>query len=210
MTVYYTTASKVAALLQVDAFDLNSTPTITQVEEIINRKEDEIDYFTNHSWREKTVTEELHTIEFRYNWLTGRPVYLNHRKVKTFDSNSGDKLEVWDGSNWVDWLTTYTEGRGNDFWVDYEQGIIYIKSMLIKGIPIEMRVTYRYGETTVPGDIEDACTKMVAIDLLTSDDRSVLLPEGTSNIPLGNKQTIWRNDINRILTRRQEFIIVSR
>ena len=49
--------------------------------------------------------------------------------------------------------------------------------------------------------IEDICTKMVAMDLLLSDDRSVLLPEGTQNIDLGAKYQLFKAQIAETLPR---------
>ena len=40
------------------SFDGSTTPTETQVEDIINKSEDFIDKYTNHAWRTTTVTDE--------------------------------------------------------------------------------------------------------------------------------------------------------
>ena len=54
--------------------------------------------------------------------------------------------------------------------------------------------------------IEDVCTKMVAIDILMSDDRSVLIPEGTQNVDLATKIQLYKQDISSILPRYIEVV----
>jgi len=50
------------------------------------------------------------------------------------------------------------------------------------------------------------CTKMVAIDLLMSDDRSVLIPEGTQNVDLASKIQLYRADVDRTMPRYMEVV----
>jgi hypothetical protein len=47
---------------------------------------------------------------------------------------------------------------------------------------------------------------MVAIDILMSDDRSVLIPEGTQNVDLTSKIQLYRQDIDRMLPRYVEVV----
>jgi hypothetical protein len=47
---------------------------------------------------------------------------------------------------------------------------------------------------------------MVAIDLLMSDDRSVLIPEGTQNVDLSTKIQLYKADIDKTLPRYMEVI----
>ena len=55
--------------------------------------------------------------------------------------------------------------------------------------------------------IEEAATKMTVIDLLMSDDRTVLLPEGTSNIDLSSKVQLLQAEVNAILARYTEIVL---
>ena len=59
---------------------------------------------------------------------------------------------------------------------------------------------------TIEKAIEDVCTKMVAIDLLMNDDRSVLIPEGTQNVDLSSKIQLYRQDIDATLPRYIEVV----
>ena len=72
-----------------------------------------------------------------------------------------------------------------------------------------MKATYVYGERYVEKAIEDICTKMVAMDLLLSDDRSVLMPEGTQNIDLGAKYQLFKSQISETLPRYMEVINIG-
>ena len=69
-----------------------------------------------------------------------------------------------------------------------------------------VKVSYIYGERYLEKAIEDVCTKMVAIDLLMNDDRSVLIPEGTQNVDLSSKIQLYRQDIDATLPRYIEVV----
>ena len=68
-------------------------------------------------------------------------------------------------------------------------------------------MSYIYGERYVEQAIEEAATKMVAVDLLMADDRSVLIPEGSENIPLTQKATMWKQESEAILRRYIEVVV---
>jgi hypothetical protein len=211
MTVTYCTAQNVADFLQVTAFSTTTTPTSTVVETRINEAEDYIDNYTGHAWRETTVSNEYHNIDRYYVRTTGFPVFLNHRHVRELDSEEDDALEVWDGNSWTDWLSesSRTEARNRDYWLRYEDGVLYLRKWTI--YPVGVRVTYRFGETTVPKPIQKAAILLTAIDLVGSDDRSVLLPEtGGSQVNYLNKIEKWEAQANRILDDYQEFRISTR
>jgi hypothetical protein len=94
-------------------------------------------------------------------------------------------------------------GRLRDWWIDNEMGIVYFNNSYPFFEWNAIKVAYIYGERYVEKAIEDVCTKMVAIELLMSDDRSVLIPEGTQNVDLASK---YRQDIDRTLPRYIEVI----
>ena len=48
---------------------------------------------------------------------------------------------------------------------------------------------------------------MVAIDVLMSDDRSVLIPEGTQNVDLTAKIQLLRAEVDSILARYIEIVV---
>ena len=122
----------------------------------------------------------------------------------------GDALEVWENNAYVDYLATKTEGRANDYWLNYEKGVLYIFDLPSRK-ENAVRIKYRYGGTTVPLDIERACTLMTAIDLVTSDDRSVLLPSGdNSALRMSEKIEVMQREVEKILTHRTEYRFMKR
>jgi hypothetical protein len=99
------------------------------------------------------------------------------------------------------------QGRLKDWWMDYEMGIIYFNNSYPYFEWNAIKVAYIYGERYVEKAIEEAATKMVASDLLMSDDRSVLIPEGSQNVDLGAKIQIYRNQAKAILSRYKEIVV---
>ena len=209
--VTYCTSNDVANFLSVPIFGTTTTPTKTQVESLIEANEDYIDSETMHSWRETTISNETHHLEYpEYQLRDGASVFLEHRKVKTFSSSDGDKLEVWNGESWEDFLTEKEEGRNKDFWVDYDMGIVFIKTFP-RTVPrnFAVRVTYRFGETSVPKQIKKCCILLTALDILQSEDRSILLPEGTSNLSYQEKANRWEKQAMQIIASNKELKVVG-
>ena len=96
--------------------------------------------------------------------------------------------------------------RLRDYWLDHEMGIIYFNNSYPFFEYNAVKVAYVYGERYLEKAIEDICTKMVAIELLLSDDRSVLIPEGSQNVDLASKIQLYRQDIDRTLPRYIEVV----
>ena len=163
----YTTAGNVSELLGIPTFTASTQPTLTQVETIISRKEDRIDQKLMHSWRENTITDLFVNLSF-IDARNGARFDLPDYTIKTLATGSGDKLEVWDGTAYVDFLVSKTAGRADDFWLDEVLGVLYIKTGVQRTTKKPIRITYRTGETTVTGDIEDLATLMTAVDVLNS------------------------------------------
>jgi hypothetical protein len=220
MAVTYCTSQDVANIIWRAGtgadFTASSNPTKDFVEDLINAAEDTIDgpAGANRSWRSTLVTDEIRkyirndAYRGRRWWAYRGKVFLNHRSVRTFVSGT-HKIEIWDGSAWVDLIAgAYTEGRAADYWLDYNQGIIYFVNTYPHEIEQGVRCTYAYGEATVPSDIRFACAKMVAIELMRMDDRSILLPEGSSNISLDSKVEMWSKDVERTFGEYTEIVSV--
>ena len=148
-------------------FDATTLPTASEVDDIIDEVENIIDKHTERSWKENTVTNEHHDYDGAYHDRNGRLIYAIHLKnpnLRTLDSLQGDKLEVWQGA-WKDLLVEGTQGAAmyeGDFWVDYENDIIYLFSEFPDYGMNMIRVTYRYGETSVPNGIRQAATLLAA------------------------------------------------
>ena len=98
-------------------------------------------------------------------------------------------------------------GRLRDWWIDHELGIVYFNNSYPFFEFNAIKVAYIYGERYVEKAIEDMCTKMVAIELLLADDRSVLIPEGTQNIDLASKVQLYQAEIERTLPKYIELVV---
>lgn len=212
----YATADDVACVLGLGSgyFTEVSNPTISDVERMIEQFEDYIDFRTQHAWRERRVSKyEYHRLGYlgvRGGWFVwlGFPIFLKHRKVKQFSKEQGDAFEVFNGSSWEDWLTTKTEGVNGDYWVDYDNGIIYVFGYwrYVGFKDFMVRVKYRYGEETVPKDITRACALLVAAHLVSVNDRLFMIPEGgTGVLTVRDKAELWREEAERILDYRREW-----
>jgi len=210
MVATYCTVAQVASFLGVPTFTSSTDPTLAEVTEFIEDHQDEIDNETQHAWRILTVNEELHTIEYTSgNYRDGAQIFLGHRIITALASGT-DVLSVWNGTEDEDYLTTRTEGRNKDWWIDLPTGLLFIKTFPIPFYSrrrYTVKVTYRYGESTVVSDIRRACILLTAIDVLGSDDRSVLLPEGTQNIGLNDKAEKWQAQADRLIEKRKEWPI---
>ena len=104
---------------------------------------------------------------------------------------------------------TGDEGRLKDWWYDPEMGIIYFNNSYPFFEWNAVKVTYVFGERYVEKAIEDIVTKLVAMDLLTADDRSVLIPEGTTNIDLGSKYQLFKQQVAETLPRYVEVVTLD-
>jgi len=221
MVVVYCTSADVFTFLQLGAssdvnfngktdFDGTTNPTKTTVEAWINESEDWIDQETMHAWRTVIVTKEYHHLHApQYQRRDGTEIKLLHRNIKTL-LNGTDLLEVWDGSNYIDYLADKVEGRNKDYWQVEEDGFIFIRTYpryLTRYFGV--RVTYRFGDAAVPGDIKRACKLLTSMQFLQGEDRSVILPEGSSNIPYQSKVSDWEKKIDEILDRRRELVLIN-
>ncbi len=211
MTAEYCTVKQVASFMQVPTFSTKTTPSSAEVTEFIEQNQDDIDNETQHAWRTVTVEEELHTLDNSSdNYRDGAQIFLGHRIVKALSTGDGDKIEVWNGNTDEDYLVTRTQGRNNDFWIDLKTGMLFIKTFPLAyygSRRYTVKVTYRYGESTVANDIRKACIRLTAVDILGGDDRSILLPEGTQNIGLNDKAEKWQEKADRLIEKRKEWPI---
>ena len=99
------------------------------------------------------------------------------------------------------------QARLKDWWIDYEIGMIYFNNSYPFFEHNAVKVSYIYGERYLEKAIEEAATKLVAVDLLMADDRSVLIPEGSQNVPLAQKIQMFKEEANSILNRYKEIVV---
>lgn len=167
-------------------FSDSTKPTDTEVVAFINAAEDMIDKETQHAWRPITVSNEMYDMPIvSYGsriGQTGIPIFLKHRKIREMSGGDGDKIEVWDGGEWKDWVNLETEGRDEDYWFDYVKGILYLKNYYPYYDRQSLKMTYRYGETVVPNDIKDATAMFAAAKILATDDMAMMATDADSGL----------------------------
>jgi hypothetical protein len=193
---------------KVDGFDATGSPTATDIEAKIRQRSAEIDRRTNHAFRENRVVDALRDLRGPYTWFAGIAVPLGKREVRSpFDSAKGDKLEVWRGNEWSDWVAdpSYVQGRDEDYWIDAPAGILWIRDRYVFNRHPQLRLTYRYGHPTVPEDVKMACAKLVAADLLESEQFTMSVSgSGEPAVDARTTTKRWRADADRVIQARAE------
>lgn len=175
-------------------------PDLDEIQDMINEAEEWINEQCQTAWGALylSITDELQDSHIDYMECS---VHLNHANVMDFDTEENDKLEVWNGSSWDDWITTKTEGRGNDYFVDYSMGKIYFLSSITSRDRKNIRITYRVNRSsTVPLPISYAASYLAGMNILNSEYATVAFPEGEGE-ELSSEQMIsrWWNMVLRKL-----------
>ena len=212
MATTYCSVEDVSDFLRIP-ITATTTPNKTQVEKIINRKEDEFERRTGHAWRSKKVTREIHSLPLLYTFGWGTPIFLRHRRIYNLSADQGDKIEIWRGAqgSWEDILD-------GDPWyeIEYERGTIHLRGFLFSILrKNRVRVTYRYGgegfagDSTIPGDIEDCVVKMASLDLLNTSLRMDRLPVGGTGLDLQQMKKDLRQDIEKCIDNRRELFVIT-
>lgn len=217
-TELYCTSREVASFMGRSPFIDSTNPTRFEVEDIISDVSDEIDERTHHSWRKTRITEEYHDVRIQdryqgygnypYDYSTRIALYLKHHNIRPFVSGT-HKIEVWDGDSWIDFVATYTEGRAQDYWINYDRGIIYFVNRYPLRQRSNVRVTYDYGNTIVEGDIKRAAILLAAAQIVGGkEDLNVVYPQSTMGTVLDTRERWekWNEKAEEILKRHEEFL----
>lgn len=159
----------------------------------------------------KTATQLLGCSLLHNNLPGSVTKSITQHKFK-LDLRGTDTTTVVDaisGETTEEGVSTGDQARLRDWWLDHEMGIIYFNNSYPFFEYNAVKVSYIYGERYLEKAIEEAATKLVASELLMSDDRSVLIPEGTQNIDLGSKAQLFRREAMDILARYKEVVVFS-
>tara|TARA_Y100000593_G_scaffold83553_1_gene157588 strand:- start:21 stop:692 length:672 start_codon:yes stop_codon:yes gene_type:complete len=184
MAVYYTTHGQVSDFLQLDAFSGSTTPTNTQVELMIENNETFIDEFTDHAWsngRYGTATKEPLVVQE----VTATTIaYRGEISVDHYPIAAVQNLYVWDGTQYIDYVAssdysagTFTNPLSGDYWIDLDNGKIYLKEYAtvdVSSAPTgtQAYATYTYGTASTPADIRKATVLLTAADVVAMWDNS--------------------------------------
>ena len=202
MAVTYCTVEDISDFMRVP-ISSTTTPNKAQVEKIINRMEEVLDRRIGHTFgRNKTISKEIHDLPLLYTFGWGTPIYLQHRNIRDLSNAAGDKIEVWKGSG-----NEYDDILTDSQWYQFDPvyGRLYLRGFIFSIMrKNRIRVTYRYGDETVPLDVADACIKLVSINLLTTSLRMDRLPVGGSAMTWNDIIAEWKEDIEQCVVNRRE------
>lgn len=223
MIASYCTAQQVASLIRFKdpdsgrrtVFSAESDPSLNEVNEWIEDAQEEIETYTGRAYRSVTITNEMYTprgeqwlgrshLYFTYATL----IHMEHNNIKTLDTSQGDKIEYFDGDNWADLLVTGIQGDGfseGDFWIERDRGVLYFFNNHPREDVPSVRLSYRYGESSVPRDIKKATSLLVCAVIVDSEFYVRQFPQ---NIQGQNLETIaesWREQAYKILERHRRF-----
>jgi len=156
-----------------------------------------------------------HSLVYITDGTTNR-IGLCTRSDNTFTVVS-DQVNDFDGNVATDVVIKQTrfkcdiddEERQKSWWSIEDNGMILFNNEYPFYENHSLRCAYIYGERYVEKSIEEACTKLVVMDILMSDDYSVLFPEGTQNIDLNTKHQKLEAEVAKLLVPFQESIIVA-
>lgn len=196
----YCTADHVALVRReapYSAHEPRGRHTLSQVQTAIRWAMADIDRRTGQSWRLRVVTQEwqdLSTFVFDGVWTR---VKLDNRQVLDLAAGSGDALQVRAGSAWEDYLATRTQGVGGDFYVQNEDGWLYLKRRFSLVNEDAIRLTYRYGFTSVPEDIQHA-TALLAAAML--EETTVRGHPDQGGFSVENRAKSWERQAAQKLT----------
>lgn len=206
----YTTAqnAKVQALI---GWTNATRPTYDTVTAKIEEVQEEIDAFCRTSWLSagKTIADEYHdyrpaTDRFgRHRDYSDRGrTYARFRPIKTWT-----KIEVYDGSSYIDIVASKVEGRNNDYWTEDDKGIVHYANYYPYRIRRAIRLAYVYAHASIPADIKKVCLNLVAAELTKFEDESINLAEGGEGISHDRKIEFTREDAFRMLYTHQEHYV---
>lgn len=196
----YCTADDVAAVRRerpYAATEARQRHTLAQVKAAIIDAEEEVDRTTRHAWRERKVTDEYRSIDRPADGLGFIRIPLRHRMIRALAAGSGDKVEIRSGTTWEDYLVTRTQGIGGDFWMQESDGTLYVKQRYFLITRDGARVTYRYGEVSVPRDVKRA-TALLAAAHLEDTQRRAAGDAGDAR-PVADRADEWRRQAYALL-----------
>jgi hypothetical protein len=195
-TYGYTTPTRISQFLQLrQDFSSTTSPSIAEVERLIERVESRIDRYSTNSWKPNFRQDEFYEFSRYAIVLKRSPV------IKMIE------MAIWDGASY----NVMLEGRAQDYFVDDKTGIVPLTRLL--SIPFTytrsaiytwgfgefkraVRMNYVWGrdfdEDVASGQVEDITTKLVSADLISNYDYTTMVPQGTDRFSLDQKVAGWR------------------
>lgn len=171
---------------------LTSIMSQTKFEALIDRFGLKCERIAGMAWRAKTETDELQTMR----GSTQNSAYFRLYEVHfTFPHlRSMTTLSVFNGSEYEDWISTRTEGRASDYFIDYKHNIVYMKAFRWLYHGLDIKGTYIHGLTEVDTDIWELNLRYVAKHIMSMPKFMATIPEQKS----GKQKTAQDENNERI------------
>lgn len=174
--LFYCTVLDVRDFLLLRSYiDANSPINRGQVENLIAEAQGEFEKRTGSAYRPVFVANEILDMEAfksRYPEIfeqitVPRPFHLNHRPVVPFSAARGHAISVYEGNEpWTDWLAK-TQGRNADWWLNEEDGILYIRKAFVPRQHALVKTSYEYGflpTTLTDNPLSSSATTINVVD----------------------------------------------
>jgi hypothetical protein len=99
-------------------------------------------------------------------------------------------------------------GRMNEWWKINREGRIFFRNKFPYVQLNSIKVTYWAGSSRVPAVITDIATKLVACEILRSDDATVLITESGNQISVKEKYDLLRAEALEMLHGKKEAVVL--
>ena len=99
-----------------------------------------------------------------------------------------------------------TGGRTEEFWSLKDEGKIFSRTNYPHHNKHSIRVAYIRGSSRIPSSIHEATTKLVAAEVLVTDDNTILIAETGSNIDVAKKHEILTTEAKEILDGKRNLV----
>lgn len=135
----------------------------------------------------------------------GKSVYISSKLPS--DAGTISTLSQLIGSDTTSYsfVDNQNSGRTEDYWIINEEGKIFFRTNYPYHTNHSIRVTYERGRSRVPAAIHEATTKLVAAEVLVTDDNTILIAE-SGNIDITKKHEILTTEANAILDGKKNLI----
>jgi hypothetical protein len=111
------------------------------------------------------------------------------------------------GLSKTDFADNENRGRDNDWWLDNPTGTVFFRTTYPYQVKHSLKCTYQTGKQTIPAIITEAATKLVACELMSADDNTVLLGESTdSGLDIKTKFDTYKQEVEKILNMKKRLI----
>jgi len=111
------------------------------------------------------------------------------------------------GLSKTDFADNENRGRDNDWWLDNSTGTVFFRTTYPYQVKHSLKCTYQTGKQTIPAIITEAATKLVACEIMSADDNTVLLGESAdSGLDIKTKFDTYKQEVEKILNMKKRLI----